>query len=379
LNDNSFVYLHPVKFDQLEYFRGQTVILKGKCRRDTIAICLSDDRGGVDKILMNKVMRKNLRANIGDIISINDCTTCPLCARLSVVPFKDTLVGWQGDIFELLLKPYFERTLRPVRKGNSFLIPYSGREIEFKILETDPGEYGLVNQTTVLYADGEPVDRNEDERYVSGYDDVGGCRRQLALIREMVELPLRHPALFSNLGIKPPRGILMYGPPGCGKTLMARAIANETGATFIVINGPEIISQMQGGSESNLRRAFEDAAQKAPSIIFLDEIDSIAPNREKTQAEGDRRVVAQLLTLMDGLQGRANVVVIAATNRPNAIDPALRRFGRFDREISIGVPDEAGRLEVLQIHTRKMKLANDIDLESIAKETHGFVGADLAA
>jgi transitional endoplasmic reticulum ATPase len=379
LSDNSAIYLNSLKMDELSLFRGQTVLLKGKCRRDTISLVFSDDHCDPGKVMVNRVIRKNLRVNINDIIGVHACANCPYCTRVSIVPFKDSIEGWSGDIFEILLKPYFASTFRPVRNGDTFTIPWSGREVEFKVTHLEPGEYGLICQDTTIYPDGEPIDRAEDEKRVTGYDDIGGCRRQLGLIREMVELPLRHPALFSNLGIKPPRGILMYGPPGCGKTLVARAIANETGAGFFMINGPEIISQMQGGSESNLRKIFQDATAKSPSIIFIDELDSIAPNREKTQSEGDGRVVAQLLTLMDGLQGRENVVVIAATNRPNAIDPALRRFGRFDREISIGVPDEAGRMEVLQIHTRKMKLAPDVDLEVIAKETHGFVGADLAA
>merc|ERR1719222_861522 len=197
-------------------------------------------------------------------------------------------------------------------------------------------------------------------------------------IREMIELPLRHPQLFKSIGVKPPRGILMYGPPGSGKTLIARAVANETGAFFFLINGPEIMSKLAGESESNLRKAFEEAEKNSPAIIIIDEIDSIAPKREKTQGEVERRIVSQLLTLMDGLKARAHVVVIGATNRPNSIDAALRRFGRFDREVDIGVPDENGRLEVLRIHTKNMKLSNDVDLESLAKETHGYVGADIA-
>jgi len=194
----------------------------------------------------------------------------------------------------------------------------------------------------------------------------------------MIELPLRHPALFKTLGVKPPRGVLLYGPPGSGKTLIAKAVANETGAFFFLINGPEVMSKMACEAESNLRRAFEEAEKNAPAIIFIDELDSIAPKRDKTNGEVEKRVVSQLLTLMDGLKGRGQVVIIGATNRPNTIDPALRRFGRFDRELDIGVPDDNGRLEILRIHTKNMKLSANVKLEEIAANTHGFVGADLA-
>ena len=227
--------------------------------------------------------------------------------------------------------------------------------------------------------EGDAVKREDEEANLNevGYDDIGGCRKQMAQIRELVELPLRHPQLFKSIGIKPPRGILMYGPPGTGKTLMARAVANETGAFFFLINGPEIMSKMAGESESNLRKAFEEAEKNSPAIIFIDEIDSIAPKREKTNGEVERRVVSQLLTLMDGLKARSNVVVMAATNRPNSIDPALRRFGRFDREVDIGIPDPTGRLEILRIHTKNMKLADDVDLEQ-ASHAHVFSRFALA-
>lgn len=255
------------------------------------------------------------------------------------------------------------------------------RTVEFKVVETDPAEYCIVAQDTTIFCEGDPVKREDEESNLAdvGYDDIGGCRKQMAQIRELVELPLRHPQLFKAIGIKPPRGILMFGPPGTGKTLMARAVANETGAFFFLINGPEIMSKMAGESESNLRRAFEEAENHSPAIIFIDEIDSIAPKREKTNGEVERRVVSQLLTLMDGLKARSNVVVMAATNRPNSIDPALRRFGRFDREVDIGIPDPTGRLEILRIHTKNMKLGDDVDLEQIAADTHGYVGADMAA
>jgi transitional endoplasmic reticulum ATPase len=252
--------------------------------------------------------------------------------------------------------------------------------VEFKVVETDPSPYCIVAPDTVIHCEGEPVKREDEERMDDvGYDDVGGCRKQMAQIREMIELPLRHPALFKTLGVKPPRGVLLYGPPGSGKTLIARAVANETGAFFFLINGPEIMSKMAGESESNLRKAFEEAEKNAPAIIFIDEIDSIAPKRDKTNGEVERRIVSQMLTLMDGMKSRSSVVVIGATNRPNSMDPALRRFGRFDREIDIGVPDENGRLEVFRIHTRNMKLDDDVEPEAIASETHGFVGADIAA
>ena len=194
-----------------------------------------------------------------------------------------------------------------------------------------------------------------------GYDDVGGVRKQMAQIRELVELPIRHPQLFKSIGVKPPKGSLLYGPPGSGKTLISRAMANETGDFFFLINGPEIMSKLARESESNIRKDFEEAEKNAPSIIFIDEIDSIAPKREKTNGEVERCIVSQLLTLMDGLKSQSHVIFMGATNQPNSIDPALRRFGRFDREIDIGVPDEVGRLEVLRMHTKNMKLAKELN------------------
>ncbi|MEM2027964.1 MAG: CDC48 family AAA ATPase, partial [Candidatus Bathyarchaeia archaeon] len=211
------------------------------------------------------------------------------------------------------------------------------------------------------------------------YEDIGGLKEQIQRIREMVELPLRHPEIFQRLGIDPPKGVLLHGPPGCGKTLLAKAVANESDAYFISINGPEIMNKFYGESEARLREIFQQAQQNAPSIIFIDEIDAIAPKREEVTGEVERRVVAQLLALMDGLSERGNVIVIGATNRPNAIDPALRRPGRFDREIEIGIPDKQGRYEILVIHTRGMPLSEDVDLKRLAEITHGFTGADLAA
>eukprot|EP00257_Ricinus_communis_P020377 XP_015579591.1 cell division cycle protein 48 homolog [Ricinus communis] len=379
-DDNSVVSMHPDTMETLQLFRGDTVLIKGKKRKDTVCIVLADEQCEQPKIRMNKVVRANLRVRLGDVVSVHQCPDVKYGKRVHILPIDDTIEGVTGNIFDAYLKPYFLESYRPVRKGDLFLVRGGMRSVEFKVIETDPGEYCVVAPDTEIFCEGEPIKREDEERLNEvGYDDVGGVRKQMAQIRELVELPLRHPQLFKSIGVKPPKGILLYGPPGSGKTLIARAVANETGAFFFLINGPEIMSKLAGESESNLRKAFEEAEKNAPSIIFIDEIDSIAPKREKTHGEVERRIVSQLLTLMDGLKSRAHVIVMGATNRPNSIDPALRRFGRFDREIDIGVPDEVGRLEVLRIHTKNMKLAEEVDLERVAKDTHGYVGADLAA
>jgi len=379
--DNSCVLLSAAKMEELNLFRGDPVVVKGKRRHDTIAIALVDDEVDDSKIRMNKVIRKNLRVRLGDLITLHNAGEVQFGKAVHILPFEDTIEGISGNLFEAYLKPYFLEAFRPVRKNDCFIVRGGFRPVEFKVMEIDPPEqeYCIVAPETIIHCDGTPLVREDEERLDEvGYDDLGGCGKQLTLIREMIELPLRHPQLFKNLGVKPPRGVLLYGPPGTGKTLLARAVANETGAFFFLINGPEIMSKMAGDSEANLRRAFEEAEKNSPAIIFIDEIDSIAPKRDKTNGELERRIVSMLLTLMDGLKRRGQVVVIGATNRPDTIDPALRRFGRFDREIEMGVPDETGRLEVLHIHTKNMKLNEDVDLESIAEQTHGFVGADLA-
>ncbi|KAG4392632.1 hypothetical protein GLYMA_04G186000v4 [Glycine max] len=379
-DENSVVTLHPETMEKLQFFRGDTVLIKGKKRRDTICVVLADEQCDEPKIRMNKVVRANLRVRLGDVVSVHQCPDVKYGKRVHILPIDDTIEGVTGNLFDAYLKPYFMESYRPVRKGDLFLVRGGMRSIEFKLIETDPGEYCVVAPDTEIFCEGEPIKREDEERLNDvGYDDVGGVRKQMAQIRELVELPLRHPQLFKSIGVKPPKGILLYGPPGSGKTLIARAVANETGAFFFLINGPEIMSKLAGESESNLRKAFEEAEKNSPSIIFIDELDSIAPKREKTHGEVERRIVSQLLTLMDGLKTRSHVIVIGATNRPNSIDPALRRFGRFDREIDIGVPDEVGRLEVLRIHTKNMKLSDNVDLEKVARDTHGYVGADLAA
>jgi transitional endoplasmic reticulum ATPase len=255
---------------------------------------------------------------------------------------------------------------------------FGTRAQTFTVAETAPAGPVLIGPATLIRLTGEGARR---ERGAITYEDIGGLHREIRRIREMIELPLRYPEVFERLGIDPPKGVLLHGPPGCGKTLIARAVAHETSAHFLHVNGPEVIDKWYGASEAHLRKIFEEASRHAPAIIFIDEIDAIAPKREEMSGDRqvERRVVAQLLALMDGLESRGHVIVVAATNIPNTLDPALRRPGRFDREIAIGVPDKDGRHEVLEIHTRGMPLADDVDLERLAAITHGFVGADLEA
>ncbi|KAM0902506.1 hypothetical protein ACQ4PT_019246 [Festuca glaucescens] len=380
-DDNSMCSLHPATMERLCIFRGDFVLLKGKCRRSTVCIAFTDDTCEEHKMKINKVIQSNLRVRIADVVSVHQCHDAKYGRRVHILPVDDTMEGVTGNLFESYLKPYFVDAYHPVCKGDLFLLCGGMRSVEFKVVEIDPAdEYSIVAADTEIFCDGEQVKREDEERLDDvGYDDMGGMRKQLTQIRELVELPLRHPQLFKSIGVKPPKGILLYGPPGSGKTLITHGVANDNGAFFFCINGPEIMSKMSSESESNLRKAFEEAEQNAPSIIFIDEIDSIAPNREKTHGEVERRIMSQLLTLMDGMKARAHVIVMGATNRPNSIDPALRRFGRFDHEIDIGVPDEVGRLKVLRVHTKNMKLDMDVNLEVVAKDTHGYVGADLAA
>ncbi|KAF4525325.1 hypothetical protein B566_EDAN013186 [Ephemera danica] len=344
-----------------------TAILRRKDRPNRLVVeeAVNDD----NSVVSLSQVRNNLRVHLSDLVSVQACPDVKYGKRIHVLPIDDTVEGLTGNLFEVYLQPYFMEAYRPVHKDDMLIVRGGMRAVEFKVVETDPSPFCIV-----------APDTEEEEKLNSvGYDDIGGCRKQLAQIKEMVELPLRHPSLFKAIGVKPPRGILLYGPPGTGKTLIARAVANETGAFFFLINGPEIMSKLAGESESNLRKAFEEADKNAPAIIFIDELDAIAPKREKTHGEVERRIVSQLLTLMDGLKQSSHVIVMAATNRPNSIDAALRRFGRFDREIDIGIPDATGRLEILRIHTKNVKLADDVDLEQIAAETHGHVGADMAS
>jgi len=277
---------------------------------------------------------------------------------------------------------YLSRVLRgrAVFEGQTQRIDVIGNSITLVIAKVQPKGIAIVTDDTDIELREEPYNPEEGKKEVSDihYEDIGGLGRELQLVREMIELPLRHPEIFERLGIEPPKGVLLYGPPGTGKTLIAKAVANEVDAHFISLSGPEIMSKYYGESEKGLREKFEEAGQNAPAIIFIDEIDSIAPKREETKGEVERRVVAQLLSLMDGLKGRGQVIVIAATNLPDSIDPALRRGGRFDREIEIGIPDKKGRLEIFQVHSRGVPLADDVKIEEFANSTHGFVGADIS-
>lgn len=276
---------------------------------------------------------------------------------------------------------YLQRMLegRAVVKGEMIRLEMINNSLNLAVVSTQPGGPVLVTNETIISITRETLEELALHVRDISYEDIGGLSREIREIREIIEVPLRHPELFSKLGINPPRGVLLHGPPGTGKTLIARAVASETDANFVSISGPEIVSKFYGESEQRLRQIFEEAQKGAPSIIFIDEIDSIAPKREEVSGDMERRVVAQLLALMDGLSSRGEVIVIAATNRPNALDPAIRRGGRFDREIEIGIPSKNGRLEILYVHTRGMPLDENLDLKEIADATHGFVGADLYA
>lgn len=354
--------------DALDASTGDIIEIRGK--RRTVAKCLplypSDEGRGVIRI--DGLIRNNSGVAIGDTVTIRKIKAPPaekvVVAPLEAIPPIDE--RYLADALESV----------PVTKGDNIMIPYFGGRLTFQVLGVSPmADAVLITQRTIFSIS----EKGEALRGVPQvtYEDIGGLKEEIQKVREMIELPLRHPEIFEKLGVEAPKGVMLYGPPGTGKTLLAKAVANESSAHFISISGPEIMSKFYGESEARLREIFKEAREKAPTIVFIDEIDSIAPKREEVTGEVERRVVSQLLSLMDGLEARGKVIVIAATNRPNAIDPALRRPGRFDREIEIKVPDRKGRLEILQIHTRHMPLTSDVDLERLASVTHGFVGADL--
>lgn len=359
---------------------GEIIEIEGKKRTAAKVFRAAHEDEGKGIIRIDGMIRGNAGISIGEKVAVKKAGSSPAKKVIVApkIPHGKRVRFGQG------VEGLFKKGLlnRAVVKGDEIIIPniaLMGGFLPFVVASTTPNGIVQIGDFTELSVKTEPVEVSELTRPSATYEDVGGLEGELQRIREMIELPLKHPEIFSRLGIDPPKGILLYGSPGTGKTLIARAVANEAGANFFTIQGPEIMSKFYGQSEERLREIFSEAEKNAPSVIFIDEVDSIAPRRDEVQGEVERRVVAQLLTLMDGMTSRGNVIVIAATNREDAIDPALRRPGRFDREIEIGVPTAEGRLEILMIHTRGMPLSQTVDLNRIAEMTHGFVGADLAA
>jgi transitional endoplasmic reticulum ATPase len=352
---------------------GDVLEMCGKRTTSAIAWPAYSEDQNRDILRIDGFSRKNAGVAINEYVVVRPAKV-KNALSLTLAPV-DMRLNVDEDFTNFVKNRLMERTLV---EGDTTLVMMLGHSIPFTVTKTRPHGIIKVTAETRLTILNEPTPEGKGLPRTT-YEDVGGLHEEIQRVREMVELPLRHPELFQRLGIDPPKGVLLHGPPGCGKTLLARAVANESEANFNSINGPEIMSKFYGESEARLREIFQQAQQNAPSIIFIDELDAIAPKREEVTGEVERRVVAQLLALMDGLSGRGNVIVIGATNRPGALDPALRRPGRFDREIEIGVPDKQGRYEVLQIHTRGMPLAKDVDLKKLSEMTHGYTGADVSA
>jgi transitional endoplasmic reticulum ATPase len=365
---------------ELELLSGDVLEIKGSSGKKTTTVvwpAYSIDENK-EAISMDATTRINAGVRLDELVYVQKIRVLQ-AEKIVLAPTTEYILGEADKFFHTGLQG------RAVSIHDTIRLEYMGQRIEYKVVNLLPKQDSVViTENTVI----EPLTTiSSDEQLVEmklipkiSYEDIGGMDETIQRVREMVELPMRYPDLFERLGVEPPKGVLLYGPPGTGKTLLAKAVASETDSHFINVSGPEIMSKFYGESEQNIREIFEEAKEKAPSIIFIDEIDSIATKRDDTNSgEVERRIVSQMLALMDGLESRGEIIVIGATNRPNAIDPALRRPGRFDREIEIGVPNQKGRLIILRIHTRSMPLAEDVDLENIASRTHGFVGADLAS
>ena len=379
--------LDTVTRNELGLSIGDIVEIHGRRRDPTVAIvwrARTEDEGkGIVRV--DGLIRNNAKVNLGDKVAVKKAQVKP-AKKVVLAPMMDQSgrVQFGPGIEEVILRGL---NRRPLTKGDVVIVPgltLMGGRLPFAVTVVQPKGIIQIQADTVIQVHEDPVKEEDLTATGVAYEDIGGLKEEIKKVREMIELPLKHPELFDALGIDPPKGVLLYGPPGTGKTLLAKAVANESGANFLSIQGPEIMNKYYGESEAHLRQIFEEAETNSPSIIFIDELDSIASKRDETQGEVERRVVAQLLTLMDGLQARGQVIVIAATNRPDAIDQALRRPGRFDREIEIGIPDRDGRKQVLQVHTRGMPISRDKDghwkkIDHFAEITHGFVGADLAA
>lgn len=352
---------------------GDFIEIHGK--KVTVAVAwpaYAEDQGQ-DIIRMDGIVRRNAGVALNEYVTIRSSEVRE--AQNIVFAPTDVRLSVDEDFVNFVKRRFMDM---PFREGDMTLLSIFGSAVPLAVVRGRPHGAIKITEATAVQVLGEPTPEKKGISMIT-YEDIGGLHEEIQRIREMVELPLRHPELFQRLGIEPPRGIFLFGPPGCGKTLLAKAVANESDANFYVISGPEIMSKFYGESEARLREIFQKAHESAPSIVFIDEMDAIAPKREEVTGEVERRVVAQLLSLMDGMGSRGNIIVIGATNRPNAIDPALRRPGRFDREIEIGVPDRQARYEILQIHTRNMPLAKDVDLQKLANLSHGYTGADQSA
>ncbi len=358
---------------KLEITAGDFVEIHGKKMTVAVAWPAYAEDQGEEIVRMDGLIRRNAGVALNEYVVLKKADVKE--AQAIIFAPTDVRLSVDEEFVSFVKRRFMDM---PFVEGDMTLLSIFGSAVPLVVTRTRPHGPVKILETSHVQVLSEPTPEKKGISMVT-YEDIGGLHEEIQRIREMVELPLRHPELFQRLGIEPPRGVFLYGPPGCGKTLLAKAVANESDANFYVISGPEIMSKFYGESEARLREIFQKAQETAPSIVFIDEMDAIAPKREEVTGEVERRVVAQLLSLMDGMGTRGNIIVIGATNRPNAIDPALRRPGRFDREIEIGVPDKQGRYEILQIHTRNMPLAEDVDLKRLSDVTHGYTGADISS